>query len=56
MQQIKDIKAGEELTPENIRSVRPAFGMHTMYYEEVLGRKAKEDIAKGTPLGWGLLQ
>lgn len=53
---VKDIKAGEELTPENIRSVRPAFGMHTMYYEEVLGRKAKVDIAKGTPLGWGLLE
>ncbi len=53
---VKDIKAGEELTEENIRSIRPAFGMHTMYYEEVLGKKAKADIAKGTPLEWGLLE
>lgn len=53
---VKDIKAGEELTEENIRSVRPAFGMHTMYYEQVLGQKAKVDIAKGTPLDWKLLQ
>ncbi len=49
---VKDMKEGEEFTPENVRSVRPAFGMHTMYYEEILGRKAKQDLAKGTPLDW----
>lgn len=49
---VKDIRAGEVFTEENIRSIRPAFGMHTMYYEEVLGKRARSDIARGTPLGW----
>lgn len=49
---VKDIRAGEVFTEENIRSIRPAFGMHTMYYEEVLGKRARSDIARGTPLDW----
>ncbi len=49
---VKDIKAGEIFTKENIRSVRPAFGLHTMYYDQVLGQKAKTDLSKGTPLDW----
>ena len=49
---VKDIKAGETFTEENVRSIRPAFGMHPMYYDEVLGQKAKADIAKGTPMDW----
>lgn len=49
---VKDMKAGETFTPENVRSVRPAFGMHTMYYEEILGRTARTDIERGTPLDW----
>lgn len=49
---VKDMKAGEIFTAENMRSIRPAFGMAPMYYEEVLGRKAKVDIAGGTPLAW----
>lgn len=47
-----DIKKGERLTPENIRVVRPACGMEPKYYEKVLGKRAKEDIAFGTPLSW----
>ncbi|MBQ6806787.1 MAG: pseudaminic acid synthase [Lachnospiraceae bacterium] len=49
---VKDIKAGEKLTPENVRSIRPGHGLHTMYYEEVLGKTAVRDIAMGTPLAW----
>ena len=49
---VEDIRKGEEFTEENVRSIRPAFGMHTMYYDEVVGKKAREDIAKGTPLDW----
>lgn len=51
---VKDIRTGEALTPENVRSIRPGYGLHTMYYEEVLGKKALCDIAKGTPLAWEL--
>ena len=53
---VKDMKAGEAFTAENVRSVRPAFGMHTMYYDEILGKTAKGDIPKGTPLDWKYIQ
>lgn len=46
----KDIAAGETLTPENIRSVRPAYGLKPKYYKEVLGRKAGKELKAGTPL------
>ena len=52
---VKDIKAGEVLTSDNIRSIRPGIGMHTKHYEEVLGRHAKSDLKKGTPLQWDLI-
>lgn len=53
---VKDVKAGEALTEENVRSIRPNFGLHTMYYEEVIGKKAKVDIKKGTPLAWNIIE
>lgn len=53
---VKDIKEGELLTPDNIRSIRPGNGLHTMYYEEVLGKKANRFLKKGTPLAWELIQ
>ena len=49
---VEDIGKGEIFTEENVRSIRPAFGMHTMYYDEVIGKTARVDIAKGTPLDW----
>ena len=52
---VKDINAGETLTAENIRSIRPGDGLHTMYYEEILGRRAKTFLKKGTPLKWELI-
>lgn len=53
---VKDIGAGEALTPENIRSIRPGDGLHTKHYEEVLGKTAKIDLKKGTPLAWEQIQ
>ena len=53
---VKDVKAGEVFTEENVRSIRPNFGLHTMYYEDVIGKKAKTDIAKGTPLAWNIVE
>lgn len=52
---VKDIEEGGLLTPENIRSIRPGNGLHTMYYEEVLGKHAKYFLKKGTPLAWELI-
>lgn len=51
----KDMKAGDVFTPENLRSVRPACGLHTKYYEELLGKKIKKDAALGTPMSWDLV-
>ncbi|MDD2889012.1 MAG: pseudaminic acid synthase [bacterium] len=52
---IKDIKAGEVFTEENIRSIRPGYGLHPKYLKDILGRKAKKDIKKGTPLSYKLI-
>ena len=53
---VEDIAAGEALTERNIRSIRPAAGLHTRHYEEVLGRRAAGAIPRGTPLSWDLLE
>lgn len=50
-----DLKAGDVLCPENVRVVRPGFGLAPEYYEFVLGRRLRADAPKGTPLSWGLL-
>lgn len=47
---VKDIKAGEAITEENIRSIRPAYGMKPKHYKEVLGKVANKDLKMGTPL------
>lgn len=47
------IKKGEVFTKENVKSIRPGLGMHTMYYEEVLGKKASKDLQFATPLSFG---
>jgi pseudaminic acid synthase len=49
---VKDVKKGEVFTKENVRSIRPGIGMHTKYWEEILGEKARCDIKKGTPMDW----
>lgn len=51
----EDMKAGDIFTPDNLRSVRPANGLHTMYYEELLGKKIAVDAKKGTPMAWELV-
>ncbi len=52
---VKDVKAGELFTEENVRSIRPGNGLHTKHLKDVLGKKAKTDLAKGTPLSWDLI-
>jgi len=49
---VKDIKAGETFTEENVRSIRPGYGLHPKYLKEIIGKIAKSDIEKGTPLIW----
>ena len=52
---VKDMKAGDVFTEENIRSIRPGYGMHTRYVKEAIGRRAKVDIKAGTPMSWELI-
>ena len=52
---IRDIKAGEEFSRENIRSIRPGYGLAPKFMPEILGQKALADIARGTPLDWELV-
>jgi len=52
---VKDVKNGEQFSPENIRSIRPANGLSTKFYEEILKKKARVDIVTGTPLNIDLL-
>jgi len=47
---VESIKAGDMITEQNVRSIRPGFGLHPKYYKEVLGRKAMVDIERGMPL------
>ena len=52
---VKDIKKGEQLTKENVKSIRPGFGLAPKYYEQILGKTAKFDIRRGTPLSFNLV-
>ena len=47
---VKDIKAGEKFTAENVRSIRPSNGLHPKYYENILGKTAVRDLPFGTAL------
>ena len=49
---VQAMRAGEPFTPANVRSIRPANGLHTRYYEQVLGQVASVDIEAGTALSW----
>ena len=51
----KDMKKGDVFTSENLRSVRPANGLHTKYYEDILGKRITKDAKLGTPMSWDLV-
>ncbi|MCL6479751.1 MAG: pseudaminic acid synthase [Peptococcaceae bacterium] len=51
----RDMKAGDIFTRENIRAIRPGFGLPPKYYDFLLGKKVKRDVTKGTPVDWDML-
>jgi len=51
---VHDIKAGDVLTHENVRAIRPGLGLPTKYLEQVLGKTVKQDVKRGTALDWSL--
>lgn len=52
---VQDIKKGEQLTEDNIRIIRPGYGLAPKYYQQVLGQRALCDIARGTPIRFELI-
>ena len=53
---VKHLKAGDVLTKDNVRAIRPGLGLPPKYLEEVLGRTLNQDVARGTALNWGLIR
>ena len=47
---VEDVKSGDKITKENVRSIRPGFGMHPKYLSELLGKEFNQDFKKGTPM------
>jgi len=52
---VEDIKKGDLFTQQNVRSIRPADGLHPRHLNEVLGKRAACDVERGTPLSWALV-
>ncbi len=53
---VEDISKGDTLTNQNVRSIRPGFGLAPKFLKEIIGKKAKNDILRGTPLDWSLIE
>jgi pseudaminic acid synthase len=51
---VKDLKAGQRLTPENLRAIRPGMGLEPKHFGTLLGRAVVRDIKRGTPASWSL--
>jgi pseudaminic acid synthase len=53
---VQDMKAGDTFTEDNIRSIRPGYGLHPRYLNKVLKKLAAKDIKKGEPLDWSFIK
>jgi pseudaminic acid synthase len=53
---VRDIRNGEILTEENVRSIRPAHGIAPKHLKGILGSKAACDIPRGKPLEWSFIE
>jgi pseudaminic acid synthase len=52
---VADMRAGDLLTPDNIRAIRPGFGLPPKHFDALLGKRVKKDVRRGTPLSWDVL-
>ncbi|MCB1302846.1 MAG: pseudaminic acid synthase [Leptospiraceae bacterium] len=52
---VEDVAAGERITPENVRSIRPGLGLAPKYLKTIIGREVETDVRRGTPVRWELL-
>jgi pseudaminic acid synthase len=51
-----DMEAGDTISVENVRSIRPGYGLHPKHLKTILGKKVKRKISRGTPLTWEVLE
>jgi pseudaminic acid synthase len=52
---VKDVKAGEVISEDNIHRIRPGMGLSPKYYEELLGKRVNKDVVRGTATSWDLI-
>jgi N-acetylneuraminate synthase len=52
---VRDVKAGERFSEDNVRAIRPGLGLAPKYFDMILGKIATCDIRRGTPMSWTLL-
>jgi pseudaminic acid synthase len=48
----ENLKLGDSLTPETLKSIRPGFGVSCKYYDQLMGKTVNQDLSKGTPMNW----
>ena len=53
---VEDVKAGEKVSENNVKSIRPGFGMHPRHLTEIIGRKFNSNYKKGTRMNWSLFE
>ena len=53
---VRDVKKGEKITNENVRRIRPGHGLAPMYYDQIIGKTAAQDITRGQRVSWDCLQ
>jgi len=51
----QDMKAGDQFSKENCRTIRPGHGLPPKFYEEILGKRVKTDVKRGTPVSWDIV-
>jgi pseudaminic acid synthase len=53
---VKPMRAGDKLTPENLRSIRPGLGLPPKYYDTLLGQRVGRSVKAGTPVSWDIMR
>jgi len=53
---VKDVKKGEIFTNENVKAIRPGYGLRPKYLKDILGKKAKYDILRGEKMKWEFIE
>lgn len=53
---VKDVKVGDIISEENVRSIRPGYGLHPKYYNTIMGKQYIKDVKMGTPLDWVMME